>query len=187
MSTVVLNQPFSNSYTSSVAFVPVILNVIACIGWSTVNSIIGGQALQAVSTTHQIPEAAAIVIIAICTTVFALFGYRYVHLYERYTWLPVVIIFLISLGLSAKYMDSGPFAGSGPVEAASVLSFGAAVVGFALGWASLAADYNVHLPEDVSGWKVFWLTYAGLNLPCILIECLGAAAATVTRADWQQR
>lgn len=83
-------------------------------------------------------------------------------------------------------MVSGPFAGSGSLEAGNILSFGAAIVGFGLGWASLAADYNVHLPEDVSGWKVFWLTYAGLNLPCILIECLGAAAATVTREDWQQ-
>lgn len=81
---------------------------------------------------------------------------------------------------------SGPFAGSGSAEAANVLSFGAAIVGFGLGWSSLAADYSVHLPENVSGWKVFWLTYAGLNLPCILIECLGAAAATVTREDWQQ-
>ena len=166
--------------------------------------IVGGQALRAVSTTHQIPEAVAIIIIAVLTAFFALFGYRYVHLYERYSWVPVVIIFIVSLGLSAKYMDSGPFAGSGELEAASVLSFGAAIVGFGLGWSSLAAgtfarinftslpgtqrcvtDYTVNLPEDVPGTSVFWLTYLGLNLPCILIECLGAAEATVTRADWQ--
>lgn len=174
------------SFGYYIALLPVVLNVIACIGWSTINSIVGGQALRAVSTTHQIPEAAAIVIIALLTMVFALFGYRYVHLYERYSWIPVAIIFLISLGLSAKYMDSAPLGPSGPTEAASVLSFAAAIVGFGLGWASLAADYTVNLPEDVSGARVFWLTYAGLNLPCILIECLGAAEATVTRADWQQ-
>lgn len=161
-----------------------ILNVIACLGWSTVNSIVGGQALRAVSTSHQIPEAAAIIIIALLTLIFALFGYRYVHLFERYSWIPVSIIFLVSLGLAAPYFDSGAFAGSGPVEAASVLSFGAAVAGFALGWSSLAADYTVHLPEDVNGHAVFWLTYFGLNLPLILIECLGAATATATRADW---
>lgn len=171
--------------THIVAFFPVILNVIACIGWSTINAIVGGQTLRAVSTSHQIPEAAAIVIIAILTAIVSLFGYRYVHLYERYSWIPIVIIFFISLGLSAKYMVSGPYAGSGPVEAASVLSFGAAIVGFGLGWSSLAADYTVNLPMDVSGSAVFWLTYIGLNLPCILIECLGAAAATVSREDWQ--
>lgn len=168
----------------SVAFFPVVLNVIACIGWSTINSIVGGQALRAVSTSHQIPEAAAIVIIAIMTMIFALFGYRYVHLFERYSWMPVAVIFLISLGLAAPSFNSGPFAGSGPAEAAGVLSFGAAIAGFALGWSSLAADYTVHLPEDVSGARVFWLTYVGLNLPLILVESLGAATATATRADW---
>ncbi|TDL19282.1 hypothetical protein BD410DRAFT_774153 [Rickenella mellea] len=168
------------------AWVPVILNIIACVGWSTINSIVGGQTLRAVSTHNKIPEAVAILIIAAMTMVCALFGYRYVHLYERYTWIPTAIIFLISLGLSAKYMTSGSFAGTGPVEAASVLSFGASVVGFGLGWASLAADYTVNFPEDVSAWKVFTLTYAGLNIPCILIECLGAAMTTVTREDWQQ-
>ena len=45
----------------------------------------------------------------------------------------------------------------------------------------------MNLPEDVPAWPVFWLTYIGLNLPCILIEALGAAEATVTRADWQQQ
>ncbi|KAH8110364.1 permease for cytosine/purines, uracil, thiamine, allantoin-domain-containing protein [Phellopilus nigrolimitatus] len=169
------------------AWFPVGLNVIACIGWATINSIVGGQALRAVSSTHQIPEAAAIVVIALLTATFALFGYRYVHLYERYSFIPVCIIFLISLGLSAKYMDSSAFAASGPVEAANILSFGAAIVGFGIGWASFAADYTVNLPEDVNGNAVFWLTYAGLILPCILIECLGAAEATVTLPDWQAR
>ncbi|KAL5513838.1 FCY21 [Sanghuangporus vaninii] len=167
------------------ALLPIVLNGIACIGWSTINSIVGGQALRAVSNTNKIPEAAAIVIIALMTLVFALFGYRYVHLYERYSWIPMAIILIVSLGLSAKYMRSGPFSGSGEVVAANILSFGAAIVGFGLGWCSLAADYSVNLPEDVNGAAVFWLTYAGLNLPCILIECLGAAAATVTREDWQ--
>ena len=69
-------------------------------------------------------------------------------------------------------MHSGPFAGAGAVEAGSVLSFGAAIVGFSLGWSSLAADYTVHLPEDVKGWKVFWLTYAGLNLVSFVILSL---------------
>ena len=45
-----------------------------------------------------------------------------------------------------------------------MLSFGASVVGFGLGWSSLAADYTVNYPEDVNGPALFWLTYAGLNI-----------------------
>ena len=61
----------------------------------------------------------------------------------------MIIIFFIVLGLSAKYFDSGSW-GSAPtnVTAASVLSFGSAIVGFGLGWSSLAADYTVNFPEE---------------------------------------
>ena len=71
------------------ALIPVILNCIACVGWSVVNSIVGGQTLQAVSTSHQIPIAAAIVVIAVGTIIVSFMGYRVVHLYEKYSWIPV--------------------------------------------------------------------------------------------------
>lgn len=112
---------------------------------TVVSAIVGGQTLRAVSQTHQIPEAAAIIVIAVLTVLFALFGYRWVHLYERYSWIPVAIIFFVVLGLSAKYMDAGEFAGSGEIEAASVLSFAASIVGFGIGWSSLAAGKFAHV------------------------------------------
>jgi len=90
----------------------------------------------------------------------------------------VTIIFLILLGQSARFMESGPWGGTGDVEAASVLSFGAAIVGFGLGWVSLAADYTVNMPVDASNHRLFWYTYIGLNLPLILVEVLGAAMMT---------
>lgn len=68
---------------------PIILNCIACVGWSVVNSIVGAQTLRAVSTTHQIPTAAAIIVIAIGTIMVSFMGYRVVHLYEKYAWVPV--------------------------------------------------------------------------------------------------
>lgn len=69
------------------------------------------------------------------------------HLYERFAWIPVAVIFLISLGLSAPYFNSVQDIGLGAdgsvvprgEMAAGVLSFGASVVGFGLGWSSLAA------------------------------------------------
>lgn len=90
------------------------------------------------STTHQIPVAAAIVIIAVLTFFAPFFGYKVVHTYERYSWIPVAIIFLIVLGLSAKHMDLGSV--TSPVDVTGgVLSFGAAIFGFGIGWSSYAA------------------------------------------------
>ncbi|KAF9646563.1 hypothetical protein BDM02DRAFT_3099625 [Thelephora ganbajun] len=166
--------------------IPIILNVIACVGWSTINCITGALTLRAVSEGNQtrIPSAAAIVIIAVLTLVPSFIGYRYVHAYERYSWIPMAIIFFIVLGLSAKYFDAGSWGdASSNVTAASVLSFGSAVVGFGLGWSSLAADYTVNFPEDVSSIRVFIWTYVGLNVPLILLETFGAAMMTTLNSS----
>ncbi|KAF8522748.1 permease for cytosine/purines, uracil, thiamine, allantoin-domain-containing protein [Hysterangium stoloniferum] len=167
-----------------VAMFPAALNVIACLGWSTINTIVGAQALKAVSTTNQLPTAAGIVIIAVLTLFAPFFGYKVVHAYERYAWIPVAIILFIMLGFSAKYMDLGNVT-SDTVVTGDVLSFGAAVFGFGIGWSSYSADYTVHMAEDSSAVMIFALNYIGLNLPLILVECLGAGMATVTRQDWQ--
>ncbi|GAA6061008.1 hypothetical protein JCM10212_001064 [Sporobolomyces blumeae] len=152
---------------------PIVLNCIACVGWSTINTIVGASALRAVSDSHKLPEPAGIVIIAIVTLVVALFGYRFVHAIERYSSIPVFIIFIIMLGQAGRFMKGG-FAGAGEAEAASVLSFGGTIAGFALGWTSLAADYTVNFPEDTPDYKVFFSTYFGLNIPLIFLESLGA-------------
>ncbi|KAF9074049.1 permease for cytosine/purines, uracil, thiamine, allantoin-domain-containing protein [Rhodocollybia butyracea] len=165
------------SFGYATAQLPIVLNCIACVGWSIVNSIVGAQTLRAVSTTHQLPTAAGVVIIAVLTIIVSFMGYRVVHLYEKYSWIPVIIIFFIYLGQIARFTESD-FAGSGNVEAGNVLSFGATVAGFALGWTSLAADYTVRMPEDMSSYKIFFWTYLGLNTPLILVECLGVAAMT---------
>ncbi|KAL8279823.1 hypothetical protein RQP46_007673 [Phenoliferia psychrophenolica] len=141
---------------------PIALNCIACIGWSVINTIVGSSALRAVSTSHQLPQAAGIVVIALLTLVFALFGYKQVHNFERWASVPVIIIMIIMLGEGAPHMTSAPMA-SGPIEAANVLSFGGTIAGFALGWTSLAADYTVNFPVETSSTKVFIYTYIGLN------------------------
>ncbi|GAA5873523.1 hypothetical protein JCM8547_005611 [Rhodosporidiobolus lusitaniae] len=164
---------------------PIALNCLACIGWSTINTIVGASALQAVSDSHQLPQPAGIVIIAIITLVVALFGYRVVHAIERYSSIPVFIIFIIMFGQAGRYMHGG-MGGVGEAEAASVLSFGGTIAGFALGWTSLAADYTVNFPADTPNWKVFFCTYAGLNFPLVFVECLGALMMTtfVDKPSW---
>ncbi|HKF36857.1 MAG TPA: cytosine permease, partial [Ktedonobacteraceae bacterium] len=66
----------------------------------------------------------------------------------------------------------------GLAEVAGFLTFGAAVYGFATGWSSYAADYNVNQPEDTPPARVFWLTSLGIFIPCVLLETLGMAFTT---------
>ncbi|GFZ47063.1 hypothetical protein JCM24511_04805 [Saitozyma sp. JCM 24511] len=149
---------FSMGYWTGM--IPVIFNLIACTGWATMNTIAGVSCWQAISQTHQIPTVAA-----------------------------VIICFIIAMGTSAKYMDlPGAWGGSGPVEAAGVLSFGCAIVGYALGWVSFAADFTVSMPKETSTKKLFWVTFWGLAIPLIFIELMGALAVTTfaARPDWEE-
>ncbi|MBE3562036.1 MAG: cytosine permease, partial [Ktedonobacteraceae bacterium] len=42
-----------------------------------------------------------------------------------------------------------------------------------------AADYNVNQPEDTPARRVFWLTFLGVFIPCVLLEMLGVTLVTV--------
>src|SRR5436305_4865995 len=81
-----------------------LFNVAACIGWSTVNVIIGGQLVAALSG-GRVPSWAGILILAILTTLVSIYGYRYVHRYERYAWIPMAVIFAIMLIVAAPHFS----------------------------------------------------------------------------------
>lgn len=157
-------------------------NVIACIGWSSVNSIVGAQLLNAVNPA--VPGWAGILIISICTLLVTFFGYKVVHVYEFWSWIPSFIIFLIVLGVFAH---SGDFVAipweTGRAELGSVLSFGSVIFGFAVGWSSYAADYTCYQPSSQSKVKVFGWTFLGLIFPLLFTQMLGVAVYSATTAD----
>ena len=119
--------------------------------------------------------------IAACTFIVTLFGYKVVHAYEFYSWIPCFIIFLIVLG---EFAHSGQFynipLSVGASEIGSALSFGASVFGFATGWTSYAADYTVYQPANSSRTRVFLWTFAGLIFPLCFTEMLGCAVLTAS-------
>lgn len=154
------------------------LNVAACIGWSAVNVIVGGQLVAALSDGH-VPTWAGIAIIAALTTVVSIYGYRLVHGYERFAWIPMAAVFLLVGWTAWPAMRSVPTPPLDAAEVAAFLSFGGAVYGFATGWSSYAADYNVNQPEDVPAARVFWLTFVGVYVPCVALEILGLGLTTV--------
>ncbi len=160
------------------AMLMALFNVAACIGWSVVNVIVGGQLIAALSN-GAIPNWVGILVIAALTTLVSLYGYRYVHRYERYAWIPMALIFLLMFIVAAPNATGVAAKSSGLAYVASLLSFGSAIYGFATGWSSYAADYNVKQPENTPADRVFWLTFLGIYLPCILLESLGIMLTTV--------
>lgn len=153
-------------------------NILACVGWSAVNVIVGAQLLHAIN--HDVPGFAGILVIAFSTLLICAFGYKLVHVYEYWSWIPSFVIFVVVLGIfahSGNFNAKLPLA-TGPAEAGAVLSFAASVFGFATGWTSYAADYTVYQPFDRSRASVFFWTLGGLLFPLVFTELLGAAIAT---------
>ena len=156
-----------------------IFNVCACIGWASVNLIVGSQMLVAIN--NDLASEVGIVIIAVCTFVITLFGYKIVHMYEFWSWIPTFIVFLIVLGV---FCHTGDFInvpmGVGEAELGSVLSYGAVVFGFAIGWVSYAADYTVYQVTSTSRRSVFIWNYVGLIVPLLFLQFLAIAIMTAT-------
>ncbi len=152
-------------------------NVVACIAWSAVNVIVGGQLAVSLSN-GAIPLWAGVIVIAILTTIVSIYGYRYVHFYERWAWLPMAVMFLIMFIVGVPHFAITATPAIGLASFASFLTFGGAIYGFATGWSSYAADYNVNQPENTRPSRVFWLTFLGVFIPCVLLETLGMAFTT---------
>ncbi|KAK9353843.1 permease for cytosine/purines, uracil, thiamine, allantoin-domain-containing protein [Lipomyces doorenjongii] len=157
-----------------------VLNCIACVGWSAVNTVVAAQLLHTVNN-GSLPPWGGIIVVSFGTVAITLFGYKAVHIYEKWAWIPTFIIFLIVI---ARFKISGNFTfgtlESGRIEAGNVLSFGAAVFGFATGWASYASDYVVYQPKQTSRIKIFLAVISGLGFPLLFCEILGAACMTGT-------
>ena len=152
-------------------------NVAACTGWSAVNAIVGGQLVAAV-TGGTIGRPVAVLVIAVLTTIFGMYGYKHVHRYARYAWIPAAIIFVMLMIIAGPKVVIIPTPALGVAEIASFVSFGGAIYGFATGWSSYAADYNVRQPERTRASRVFWFTFLGIAVPCIILEIFGLALTT---------
>ena len=80
-------------------------NVITALGWAAVSIITGAQTLRVVSD-DSLPIAISIIIIAILSMVISFVGYEWIHIYERYSWIPVFIAYCILAGVGAKYFTN---------------------------------------------------------------------------------
>lgn len=161
-----------------------LFNVISCIGWNAINIL---PSVQMLSSLGPLPPWAGCLILVIITVALALFGYKTIHLYERYSWIPNLTIYLI---LIARLSMSGNFTwgtmGTGTQEAGNVFTFITTIFGFVAGWAPSAADYFVYMPSETAPWKIFTAMVVGLSVPTIFSFTLGAACAmgTLTNPQW---
>ncbi|KAJ3061210.1 hypothetical protein HDU98_002866 [Podochytrium sp. JEL0797] len=172
------------SFGWSAAIFISLLNVITQLGYSVISVLVGGQTLCAVWTS--LPGTWGIIITSALTVLVCFFGYKAVHVYERYSWIGVLIIFCLMYGSGKGNYTVTESTVEGQDLIASVLILGGVVFGTAAGWGPIASDYNMTLPESTSRTTVFSMTFFGNFLALCLIESLGVVmtSAFATNTAW---
>ncbi|KAK2752204.1 hypothetical protein FQN55_008094 [Onygenales sp. PD_40] len=153
-------------------YILVLLNLATVSGFTVIDCVIGGQTLAAVNT-GAISVNVGIVIVSILALCISFFGYKVLHQYERYAWIPTLVSIIIATGCGGKNLVNQVT----PPEpsANTILSFGGLVAGFLIPWAALSSDFCTYISPDVSSKRIFTYTYLGLILPNVPLMILGAA------------
>ncbi|KAE8375618.1 permease for cytosine/purines, uracil, thiamine, allantoin-domain-containing protein [Aspergillus bertholletiae] len=157
----------------------VILNLIQMLGYCLIDCVVCGQILSAVSPSGNMSVAVGIVIIAVSCWVIATFGYQVFHYYERFAFLPQIIVVSILYAVSsAKFDLSTPSSGDPRTLAGNRLSFFSICLSAAITYAPLAADFFVYYPERTSRVTLFSLTLVGLIASFTMAFLVGIGLAS---------
>jgi NCS1 family nucleobase:cation symporter-1 len=149
-------------------------SVVAGVGWFAVNSVSGALALNAL--THMPDVLCLLIVVALQITV-ALLGHNLIHLFERYAFPVLVVIFMIA---SVWTLAKGhPGAVHHTMPGGFLIELGA-TFGYAVGWNPYASDYTRYMKPDSDKKAIALWSGLGLLLSCVLLETVGAAAATIT-------
>ena len=119
--------------------------LVAGIGWFAVNSVSGALALNAL--THM-PEVLCLLIVVALQLAVAFLGHNLIHVFERYAFPVLVVIFLI-----ASVVDAGQgrtrARRTTTIPGAFLIELGA-TFGYAVGWNPYASDYTRYFKPDTS-------------------------------------
>ncbi len=108
--------------------------------------------------------------------VVAFLGHNLIHVFERYAFPVLVVIFLIA---SVWMLSKGhPGAKHSTIPGAFLIELGA-TFGYAVGWNPYASDYTRYFKPETSKRAIALWAGLGLFLSCVLLETVGAAAGTI--------
>jgi len=165
----------------------VLLNILQMLGYALLVCIIGGQVLSAVSPNGSMSVVVGIIIVAVITWGVTTFGISVFHYYERFAWIPQLIVFSILYGVAAKHFDlETPSAGDSRTLAGNRLSFFSICVSAGITYAPLCMDWFVYWPSPTSRPLIFVLTLLGLtfSFTFALVLGIGLASGINTSPDY---
>lgn len=155
------------------AYLPAGLNVLATLGWFTVNTILGAQALAELFGANLLLALALLTAVQVA---LAMWGHDLIHRVERYAAAVLLALFMLMTRVLAPTLaaraPTHPTGGLGPFLLAIAI-----IASYLFSWAPYAADYSRYLPSDTGRARPGWYAFAGSFLATTWVEILGALTA----------
>lgn len=164
---------------------PATLSFLAGVGWFAVNTIFGAYALE---TLTGATYAVSLALILALQTLIAVFGYNLIHRFQQVSaWLlgaGFTVLGIATFARTAHYTGLHPHAAPfGHGALAGLLMGSALAFAYATGWLPCASDYSRYLDPATPAREIWRYTFLGSALPCIVLEIMGALAASTAHAN----
>jgi nucleobase:cation symporter-1, NCS1 family len=173
--------PLSRIAFGRTIVIPGLANWLTTISWDAINALFGAEALVVL---FHLPFWLGLLIIIAVQGVIAIFGFEFIHTFEKWASVLLGVIFVI---LTVKIATVGNIhihqITHGGAAVGGFLLMVAIVAGFTIGYGGYASDYTRYFSPEISGWAIGWRTLAGLGLSSAWLEILGLLVASSLGAN----
>ena len=166
----------------------VTLTLIVIEGYAVVDLVIGGQILAGVGSVSHVSINIGIAVIAGLTWAVAALGYTAFHFYERFAWVPQLVVLLVLTGVAGPKFDLHESQEEGLSKAAVAgnrLNFFGLCVASQMTYSQAGADFFVYYPVETSRCKIFLATLSSLTVSSAFTLFLGAGLTSGIKSDVQ--
>jgi purine-cytosine permease-like protein len=167
----------------------VVLNIIVFLGYGMIDCVVAGQILSAVAD-GSMSLVVGIIVVAIIAWLITTFGYQSFHYYERWAWLPQLIVLCILAGVAGPQFNTSAHSHGDENADTTIgnrISFFGLSLAAAITYGGGAADYFVYYPEHASSWKIFGTTLVGLvcSFTFAFVLGIGLACGMLINPEWE--
>ncbi|KAI1269159.1 putative purine-cytosine permease FCY2 [Xylariaceae sp. FL1019] len=163
----------------------VLLNLASLSGYHIICLVIAGQTLAAVSD-NTISIVVGIVVVALLSLAVSLPGFRFIHQWQRWAWIPAAIAIVVAVGCGGSELHKQKAAP--PPGVSTVFSFISLIAGYMLPYGAVVGDIAVYMPANSPKIRIFTYCWMGICIPSILLLLVGAAVGGAVNniASWSE-
>ena len=161
-------------------YLPGALNWISTVGWFTVNTILGAEAVEVLFPGSN--YAAVAVLLCVVQLLVAVYGHDFIHLFEKVMSVVLGLLFLLVFAVAVPLLGAPaqPQSPALPVTLGAVGTLLAVSFSYLMSWAPYASDYSRYLAPETSKARVLLFALAGGASASFAMEVIGAAVGQIT-------